>query len=551
MSLETANFETADFTGATSSFRTDGLVPSSGANGVGARPFVDAKAAGAMAGRASWPAGGPPLERHGAAADRSRPLVSAAVFTASIQAFDVLTLLAGGFVASRCSAAFDSGMTVGQSVVETMIAAGFAAVVLKQTGAYRPNRLSNFRSRLRLGLLAAMTGGAATALCAALMPGSVASLELWPAFWLLIAGGLVAATTAITASLVRSPVNQDRLTQRVAVIGATGYGQKFIAQVKANADGQAAFVGLYDDDAPRRARPNQELSAIGEVPGLGSPVLGSIEDLVLRCRRERIDAIVLALPLSDHDRIARSRAALRTVTTNIYVAAEILELTCKTSQVDRIGSNPVIKVGSRPLNDWQTAQKGAMDFVLSLILIIATLPIMAIIALLIKLDSPGPVLFRQPRLGFNNNMFDVYKFRTMYHHMADLNADRQTTRGDKRITRIGRLLRKTSLDEVPQLLNVLRGDMSLVGPRPHAANTKAGEHLFHDVVADYAVRHRVKPGITGWAQVNGWRGETRTRMEIEQRVAHDFHYIDNWSLLLDIKILVLTVVRELNSKVAF
>ena len=148
-------------------------------------------------------------------------------------------------------------------------------------------------------------------------------------------------------------------------------------------------------------------------------------------------------------------------------------------------------------------------------------------------------------------MFSMLKFRTMYHHMADLNADQQTTRDDHRITRVGHILRQLSLDELPQLINVLRGEMSLIGPRPHAPNTKADGQLFHDVVADYELRHRVKPGMTGWAQVNGWRGETRTREQIEQRVAHDLHYIENWSMLLDIKIIILTVLREVNSKTAF
>jgi len=171
--------------------------------------------------------------------------------------------------------------------------------------------------------------------------------------------------------------------------------------------------------------------------------------------------------------------------------------------------------------------------------------------LLIKLDSPGPVLFRQPRLGFNNVMFTVYKFRTMQHGAADLLADKQTTRGDPRITRVGRILRKLSLDELPQLFNVLGGSMSLVGPRPHAPNTKAGDTLFHDAVAEYALRHRVKPGITGWAQVSGWRGETKTLEQIEQRVACDLYYIDNWSLKFDIRIIFLTLVREINSSTAF
>ena len=178
-------------------------------------------------------------------------------------------------------------------------------------------------------------------------------------------------------------------------------------------------------------------------------------------------------------------------------------------------------------------------------------PTLLLIAAAIRLDSPGPALFRQPRVGYRNKIFTILKFRTMHEHMSDVGADMQAVRDDPRVTRIGRVLRKFSLDELPQLINVIVGEMSLVGPRPHAPNTKAGDTLFHDAVEDYALRHRVKPGITGWAQVNGWRGRTETREQLRQRLAHDLYYIENWSFWLDVKIIALTPIRELVSRVAF
>ena len=205
----------------------------------------------------------------------------------------------------------------------------------------------------------------------------------------------------------------------------------------------------------------------------------------------------------------------------------------------------------RPLKDWDAFAKRAFDLLVGGALLLATAPVMLAIALLIKLDSPGPVFFRQKRYGFNNRTIDVLKFRTMFHHARDPFGDRLTQRGDARITSIGALLRRTSLDELPQLLNVMRGEMSLVGPRPHALHAKAADRLYGDVVDGYARRHRVKPGITGWAQVNGWRGETRTEAQIENRVAHDLYYIENWSIGLDLKILVLTLWREMRSQHAF
>lgn len=167
---------------------------------------------------------------------------------------------------------------------------------------------------------------------------------------------------------------------------------------------------------------------------------------------------------------------------------------------------------------------------------------MLAIAAAIKIDSKGPVFFRQQREGFNNRGFSVWKFRSMHQESSQASEIQQATADDARITRVGAFLRRTSLDELPQLFNVMAGDMSLVGPRPHAPSTKAGGIKFEEAVARYAARHRVKPGITGWAQVNGWRGETRTTDKLEQRLKHDLYYIDHWSLGFDFYILLRTLI---------
>jgi exopolysaccharide biosynthesis polyprenyl glycosylphosphotransferase len=176
---------------------------------------------------------------------------------------------------------------------------------------------------------------------------------------------------------------------------------------------------------------------------------------------------------------------------------------------------------------------------------------LALVAILIKLDSPGPVLFRQKRLGFNNELFEIYKFRTMRIDAMDPNAERLVTRNDQRVTRVGSILRRMSVDELPQLWNVLRGDMSLVGPRPHPIQAKAENRLYHEVVSEYMSRHRVRPGITGWAQVNGWRGETDTVEKVRNRVEHDLHYIENWSIAFDLRIIALTAVWGIAGRNAF
>jgi lipopolysaccharide/colanic/teichoic acid biosynthesis glycosyltransferase len=162
-------------------------------------------------------------------------------------------------------------------------------------------------------------------------------------------------------------------------------------------------------------------------------------------------------------------------------------------------------------------------------------------AIAVKLDSKGPVFFKQQRFGFNNEPIGVYKFRSMYTDMCDAQANKLVTKGDPRVTRVGRFIRATSLDELPQLFNVVfKGNLSLVGPRPHAMAAKAAGGLYHDVVDGYFARHKVKPGITGWAQINGWRGETDTLEKIERRVEHDLYYIENWSILFDLQILAMT-----------
>jgi lipopolysaccharide/colanic/teichoic acid biosynthesis glycosyltransferase len=184
--------------------------------------------------------------------------------------------------------------------------------------------------------------------------------------------------------------------------------------------------------------------------------------------------------------------------------------------------------------------------------LILALPLMAIIALAIKLDSRGPVLFKQRRYGFNNDLIEIYQFRSMYADVADPGADRLVSKDDPRVTRIGRIIRRASLDELPQLFNVvLKGNLSLVGPRPHAINAKAEARLYDEAVDGYFARHRVKPGITGWAQINGWRGETDTHEKIKKRVEHDLYYIENWSVLFDLFIVAHTPFALIKSENAY
>ncbi len=210
---------------------------------------------------------------------------------------------------------------------------------------------------------------------------------------------------------------------------------------------------------------------------------------------------------------------------------------------------PVLDVFDKPIADWDVIVKSAFDRIVGAICLILLLPVMALVALAVKLNSKGPVLFKQMRYGFNNEKIEIYKFRSMYVDQLDPHAVKQVT---TRVTRVGRFIRKTSLDELPQLFNVVfKGNLSLVGPRPHAIVAYAADHLYDDDVDGYFARHRVKPGLTGWAQVDGWRGETDTPEKIQKRVEHDLYYIENWSILLDIYILALTPFALLKAENAY
>jgi exopolysaccharide biosynthesis polyprenyl glycosylphosphotransferase len=211
----------------------------------------------------------------------------------------------------------------------------------------------------------------------------------------------------------------------------------------------------------------------------------------------------------------------------------------------------MIDLYDKPIADWGYVSKWLFDKIVGALALAVFAPVMLLVALAIKLESKGPVLFRQKRYGFNNELIEVLKFRSMYTDRCDATASKLVTKNDPRVTRVGRFIRKTSLDELPQLINVITGGLSLVGPRPHAVQAKAAGHLYDEVVDGYFARHKVKPGITGWAQINGWRGETDTEEKIQKRIEHDLYYIENWSVFLDLYILFKTPLSLLNTRNAY
>ncbi|MBX6425642.1 MAG: undecaprenyl-phosphate glucose phosphotransferase [Variibacter sp.] len=333
------------------------------------------------------------------------------------------------------------------------------------------------------------------------------------------------------SALVRHWTREGRLERRAVIVGGGDAGEALVRSLAAQKDSDVRLIGVFDDRGEDRSPP---------VCG-GLPKLGTVDDLVEFARRTRVDLVLFSLPISAERRILQMLKKLWVLPVDIRLSAHANQLRFRPRAYSYIGNLPVLDVFDKPITDWDVVMKWLFDKIVGGLLLLAAAPVMALVALAIKLDSPGPVLFRQKRYGFNNELIEVFKFRSMYVDQCDATASKLVTKGDPRVTRVGRFIRKTSLDELPQLFNVVfKGNLSLVGPRPHAVHAKAADALYDEAVDGYFARHRVKPGITGWAQVNGWRGETDTQEKIQRRVEHDLYYIENWSLLFDLYILLKT-----------
>lgn len=358
----------------------------------------------------------------------------------------------------------------------------------------------------------------------------------WLLFWY-VGGFSVLATFRYAASVALQRWSaQGRLNRRAVVYGAGPEGEALVAAIESDKSSDVRICGVFDDRGAER---------------VGSHRVGNVNELITFCRTQPVDLLIVSLPISAEARLLEILKKLWVLPVDIRLAAHTNKLRFRPRAYSFIGSVPLIDIFDKPLADWDNLVKTVFDKVVAVAAIVALAPVMALVALAVKLDSKGPVLFRQKRLGFNNELIDVFKFRSMYTDMSDANAAKLVTKGDPRVTRVGRFIRKSSLDELPQLFNVLMGTLSLVGPRPHALMAKADNQLYHEVVDGYFARHKVKPGITGWAQVNGWRGETDTYEKIQKRVEHDLYYIENWSLFLDVYILLKTPISLLKSENAY
>ena len=352
--------------------------------------------------------------------------------------------------------------------------------------------------------------------------------RVWVFSWFLSSAFLIFVERELWRCLLGRWASTGRLSQKIAIVGSGEQAKRCIEQLQNAKEPWLSIVGIFDD---RKERTGPSF--------LGYPVLGTMDDLLDYVRKNHVDDIVVAFPWSAEHRISSVSRKLAELPVHIRLGSDLAGFLSLRPSYSFIGGMPMLHLVNKPLDGWKYAVKQLEDKILSLLLLFVFSPLILLIALAVKLESEGPVFFRQSRKGFNGKKFSVFKFRTMLHNRPPDIGSAQAKENDPRVTTIGKFLRRTSLDELPQLLNVLSGSMSMVGPRPHPL---ALDDEFCNVIGGYFARHRVKPGITGWAQVNGFRGETDTSNKMQARVEHDIHYIENWSLLFDAKILVMTAI---------
>ena len=350
------------------------------------------------------------------------------------------------------------------------------------------------------------------------------------AVWFILTPVSMVVLHAARRRLLRLIRNHNRNTRRVAILGVRSLGKKVEHAINSMPWMGYRFVGYYDDRAAENGRRLDDSDIV---------VRGGFNDLIADARKGNVDVLYVVLPMSAEKRISEIVSRLADSTVSVYIVPDFFMFSLLHARWTSLQGIPAVSVYESPFYGVDGLTKRFEDIVLSSIILLTISIPMLIIALGIKLTSPGPVIFKQGRYGMRGEKIEVWKFRTMY--VCENNEKVvQARKGDARITPFGAFLRRTSLDELPQFFNVLQGRMSVVGPRPHAV---AHNEEYRSLIQGYMLRHKVKPGITGWAQINGLRGETETLDKMQQRVKYDLEYIKHWSLFLDIKITFLTLFK--------
>lgn len=407
------------------------------------------------------------------------------------------------------------------------------------------------RVPMPVGTLLAWLGGAGGCLALLALAEGMGASDLsgaWTGVGTLGAAALWLGGTAVLLLLWREWLRHrmvawrrgGHLVTRVAVVGADARCAALITALTRDSEASGVeCAGIYDD-API---PTALDSAVLAPVVLGGIRVTPLGDLLRDVAADRVDGVVIAVAWDDAARVRALCSWLPDLVVDVWLLADPDSPAAQARGAMLVGGVKLLEVWRRPLGGWRGVTKRAEDLVIGSVLLLLCLPVMLLTAAAVALGSRGPVLLRQRRFGYGSSPFQIYKFRTMYYDESDLSGARATVKGDKRVTRVGRFLRASSLDELPQLLNVLRGEMSLVGPRPHPVEMLIEGVYYEDLVEEYLSRHRMKPGITGMAQISGSRGLVDTREKAQRRVDLDLHYIENWSLALDLRILWQTALK--------
>lgn len=470
-----------------------------------------------------------------------RPTYSPVVLTGAVLILDfVLIALIGALV----HYVYLSGV-IPFDLSYTTAVAGLAALTVLVFQAFGVYSISAFRAFFLFGIR--LVAGWSLVLLLALTVVFFAKIgenfsRVWLAGYYLLGAGVLIAERLILSVFVSSMTRAGRFDRRTAVVGGGEGADAMIRALEAQPETGLRIIGVFDDRGDDRT---PDVVA-------GYPKMGTVDDLVDYARKTKLDLVIFTMPISAEKRILQMLSKLWVLPIDIRLSAHSSKLRLRPRSYSYIGSVPVLDVFDKPIADWDLVLKYLFDKIVGTMLLILVSPVLLATAIAVKLDSKGPVFFRQKRYGFNNELIEVFKFRSMYVEQSDATAAKLVTKNDPRVTRVGRFIRKTSIDELPQLFNVVfKGDLSLVGPRPHALHAKAENRLYDQVVDGYFARHKVKPGITGWAQVNGWRGETDTSEKIQRRVEFDLYYIENWSVFFDLYIVAITPFALLKSENAY
>jgi Undecaprenyl-phosphate glucose phosphotransferase len=454
----------------------------------------------------------------------ARSRLSGVMIARLISGLDVVAIVAVTLaVLSRGDAATLMGAPLSESL--PLAVGGYIAFwSLRVGGAYDLGRREGLVEHLcRAAVGAAPASAASLGLGAVMGETSVRAAGLWVNLWVLA----LIITHICAWAIVRRWRAKGLLTANVVIVGATENAFKLIEATLETRD--IAVLGVFDDRLDRAPKTVH-----------GVPVLGDTQRLLEHRILPYVDRIVITVTAASQPRVRQLIDRLRLLPNAVTLFWDVDGEDTRSATLERLARLPLAKISGADDADRRVLLKRIQDVVLGAVALAVAAPFMAAIALAVRLDSPGPILFRQRRYGFNNEPITVWKFRSMRHEEADPHAAQQVCACDDRVTRVGRFIRRTSLDELPQLINVLRGEMSLVGPRPHAIGMKTGSEESSRLVAEYAWRHRMKPGITGWAQINGSRGPVDTPGAVRERVALDIDYIERQCFWFDLYILAMT-----------